>query len=278
MENLRLKAQKILQVKLSEKELNRSRKYRNKESIMSQSKEVFILKIQREVENFQKNLLESANKGEPLMIEILKLDRESLLSWWDERENRLVNKAYTPVKSEVITFIDDINLKFLTDDIITDRALQRLYDLIKDNDIYPQWRVSQKDGKIDALYLEANPNLSYQEGKEKFHREKNIKQKALVVQNYQNSIQNNREYTILEKIKNFILIFIPTLYFSVLILTILTKALGIITINSSNSLSNFIEIGWPYFLVKNFSEVGELFIISLPLGVLISLYFAYKRL
>jgi hypothetical protein len=281
MGDLRLKAQKIIKIKNDNKEYNTENKYeiekKNMNYTKKESKRKFIEKIQKEIDNFQNNLLKSANKGEPLKIEILRLDTDGLLSWWDEREDRLVNTIYTPIKSEVVTFIDDINLKNLTDDIILDETLLKLYNLIKENDIYPEWKVSKNNiGEIEFLYLEANPNFSYQERKKDIDREKQISQRALVAQNYRQNI-SDRENTGLDKIKNFLLIFLPTLYFSVMILTILSRAIGLVEVPQDSILSSFVDIGWPYFLVSEFSEVGELFLFSLPLGFLISLYFAYKK-
>jgi hypothetical protein len=62
-----------------------------------------------------------------------------------------------------------------------------------------------------------------------------------------------------------------------MILTILSRAIGLVEVPQDSILSRFVDIGWPYFLVSEFSEVGELFLFSLPLGFLISLYFAYKK-
>jgi len=281
MGDLRLKAQELLKDKQNKKESNIILKDITREKSMKEQKEeskrVFTEKIQKEINEFQNRLLQSANNGEALKIEILRLDTDGLLSWWDEREDKFINTKYTPIKSGIVTFIDDINLDFLTDDIIIDSTLQKLYDLIKNNDIYPQWKVTKnRDGKIETLYLEVDPTISYKERRDNLHREKNINQRALVVQNYQQNIQSPTESSKLKRIKNFLLIFVSVLYFSVMILTILTKAIGLVSMSNS-AISSFVEIGWPYFLIKDFSTVGELFIISLPLGILISLYFAYKK-
>jgi len=281
MGDLRLKAQEVLKVKKNEQKLNIKKQYETEKKDMSyikeESKKKFIEKIEKEIDNFQENLLASANNGESLKIEVLRLDKEGLLSWWDEREDRFVNTIYTPIKSEIVTFIDDINLKNLTDDIILDKTLLKLYNLIKENDIYPEWKITQnEDGKIESLYLEADPSVSYSERKKDLEKEKKVFQKALVLRNYQQNIPI-KEVNKLGKIKNFLLIFIPTLYISVMVLTIFSKVLGLVSVPEDSVLSSFVDVGWPYFLVSDFSRVGELFIFSLPLGFLISLYFAYKK-
>ena len=278
MGDLRLKAQELLKVSLNSKEPNNTMEHISKEKNMNkrkeESKRIFTEKIQKEINEFQDKLLKSANNGETLKIEILRLDTEGLLSWWDEREDKIINTRYTPIKSSIITFIDDINLKFLTNDIITDKTLQKLYDLIRDNDIYPQWKVTQKDGKMEALYIEADPTVSYRERKDTLHREKNINQRALVVQNYQQNIQIEEiENSKIEKIKNFVIV----LYFSVMVLTILSRAINIVSISDNSIPPNFVEIAWPYFLSVNFSGVWELFIYSLPLGILLAIVSVYKK-
>ena len=281
MGDLRLKAQEILKVRQNEKVSdNRVEDIAKEKSIKEQkeeSKRIFTEKIQKEIDEFQNRLLQAANNGESLKIEILRLDTDGLLSWWDEREDRIVNTRYTPIKSGIVTFIDDINFDFLTDDIIVDRTLQKLYNVIRDNDIYPQWGVTQnRDGKIEALYLEADPTVSYRDRKDSLHRERNINQRALVVQNYRQNMQSQKESGGLKRVKNFFLIFVPVLYLSVMILTILSKAVGLVSAQNS-AISSFVEIAWPYFLLRDFSTVGESFILSLPLGILIALFWAYKK-
>jgi len=290
MGDLRIKAQELLKIKQHEKEYEYiedglAEKKSIEEEKMKSMKN-FTEKIQYQIDNFQENLLKSANRGEVLKIDVMRLDGENLVSWWDEREdNKNTNtyREYSPIKSGIVTFIDDINLEFLTDDIILDKKLQKLYDTICSNDIYPEWRVKKNEnGKIELLYIEVNPLVSYKDKKDAIRREKEIKERALVVVN-RNSKKNRakieqqseqKNIKIIKKIRNFIFIFIPILYFTVAIFTILSRALGIINLPSSNS---FVEVAWPYFLISNFSDVGELFILSLPLGVLVSIYFAYTR-
>jgi len=279
MGNLNIKSKGELTDSENKKDSNEIINYIAEEKDMNiereKSKKIFTDKIQKEIDNFQKNLLDSTRNGEVFNIEILKLDTEGLLSWWDEREDKIFNTRYTPIKSGIVTFIDDINLEQLTDDIIVDSTLQKLYDLIRENDIYPQWKVhTNTEGKIDTLYIEVDPTVSYKDRKDAIHREKNISQRAIVVQNYQQYKPIEEEEDGNKIIKTLISLstFILVLYFSVLLLTIFSEALGAV----GNGNSSFIEVGWPYFLITDFSKFGELFIFSLPLGILISLYSAYK--
>ncbi len=283
MGDLRIKAQELLKIKQNEQE------YRYIEDNLAQEKSIeeekiksmkkFTEKIQYQIDNFQKNLLEASNRGEVLKIDILKLDSDNLVSWWDEREDNIKKSIYTeysPIKSGIVTFIDDINLDFLTDDIILDNTLQKLYDTIRSNDIYPEWKVKENsNGKIELLYLEVNPLVSYKDKKDALNREKEIKQRALVIVDNKNPTKiEKKKNGVLKKISSFIFIFISVLYFSVSILIILSSAIGITNIENSNS---FLEVAWPYFLITDFSNVGEAFIFSFPLGLLVSIYFAYKR-
>jgi len=277
MGNLNIKSKGELTDSENKKDSNEIINYIAEEKDMNiereKSKKIFTDKIQKEIDNFQKNLLDSTRNGEVFNIEILKLDTDGLLSWWDEREDKIFNTRYTPIKSGIVTFIDDINLEQLTDDIIVDSTLQKLYDLIRENDIYPQWKVhTNTEGKIDTLYIEVDPTVSYKDRKDAIHREKNISQRAIVVQNYQQYKPIEEDGNKIIKGVMSLLTFILVLYFSVLLLTIFSEAFGLVGDGSSN----FIEVGWPYFLITDFSKYGELFIFSLPLGILISLYSAYK--
>ncbi len=285
MGDLRNKAQELLKIKQYEQEIeyieNELIEEKNIKEEKSKSMKKFTEKIKYQIDNFQKNLIEASGRGEVLKIDIMRLDSDNLVSWWDEREDGVKKNIYTeysPIKSAIVTFIDDINLEYLTDDIILDSTLQKLYDTICSNDIYPEWKVRENDkGKIELLYLEVNPLVPYKDRKDALKRQKEIKERALVVVNRDNQNHNKikeKNIEILKKIKNFIFIFVPILYFSVVIFTILGSAIGITNINDNN---NFLEIGWPYFLTTDFSNVGEAFIFSFPLGVLVSLYIAYKR-
>jgi hypothetical protein len=282
MGELRIKAQELLKSKQKEKEYkyieDSLTEEKNIEEKKIKSMKKFTEKIQKQINDFQKNLLMSSQSGETLKIDIVKLDSDNLVSWWDEREdniNRTFYKEYAPIKSEIITFIDDINLNLLTDDIILDKTLQELYDTIVSNDIYPQWRVKKSPkGEMLTLYLEANPLVSYKDRKDALAKEREIKERALVVveQSGDSDIER-KEGSRVWKFISFSFIFISVLYFSVAILTLFSGAFGL----TSPPRNSFTEVAWPYFLSTDFSNIGELFIFSLPLGVLISIYFAYTK-
>jgi len=281
--DLRMKAQELLQVRQDEEKIKKNISTTTDITLeRNKSKKRFIEKIQNEINYFQNNLLKAADKGQLLKIIILQLNSTNLLSWWNERDKEKssyqIHTEYTPIESGIITFIDDVDLEQLTDDIILDSTLQKLYDIILENDIYPEWKVKIIDGKIESLYLEINPLISYKEKKEILRQKKIKKQQILMLTTSKynkvakQNIKQNRISNIVIKIKTFITIFIPLLYLSVTLLTILSSALEL-TPSANNS---FTEIAWPYFLFFDFQNVGELFIISVPLGILIAYYSTYK--
>ncbi len=281
--DLRMKAQELLQVRQNEEKIKKNISTTTDITLeRNKSKKRFIEKIQNEINYFQNNLLKAADKGQLLKIIILQLNSTNLLSWWNERDKEKssyqIHTEYTPIESGIITFIDDVDLEQLTDDIILDSTLQKLYDIILENDIYPEWKVKIIDGKIESLYLEINPLISYKEKKEILRQKKIKKQQILMLTTSKynkvakQNIKQNRISNIVIKIKTFITIFIPLLYLSVTLLTILSSALEL-TPSANNS---FTEIAWPYFLFFDFQNVGELFIISVPLGILIAYYSTYK--
>jgi hypothetical protein len=278
-----MKAQELLQVRQDEEKIKKNISTTTDITLeRNKSKKRFIEKIQNEINYFQNNLLKAADKGQLLKIIILQLNSTNLLSWWNERDKEKssyqIPTEYTPIESGIITFIDDVDLEQLTDDIILDSTLQKLYDIILENDIYPEWKVKIIDGKIESLYLEINPLISYKEKKEILRQKKIKKQQTLMLTTSKynkvakQNIKQNRISNIVIKIKTFITIFIPLLYLSVTLLTILSSALEL-TPSANNS---FTEIAWPYFLFFDFQNVGELFIISVPLGILIAYYSTYK--
>jgi hypothetical protein len=278
-----MKAQELLQVRQNEEKIKKNISTTTDITLeRNKSKKRFIEKIQNEINYFQNNLLKAADKGQLLKIIILQLNSTNLLSWWNERDKEKssyqIHTEYTPIESGIITFIDDVDLEQLTDDIILDSTLQKLYDIILENDIYPEWKVKIIDGKIESLYLEINPLISYKEKKEILRQKKIKKQQILMLTTSKynkvakQNIKQNRISNIVIKIKTFITIFIPLLYLSVTLLTILSSALEL-TPSANNS---FTEIAWPYFLFFDFQNVGELFIISVPLGILIAYYSTYK--
>jgi hypothetical protein len=284
MYDLRMKAQELLQVRQDEEKIKKNISTTTDITLeRNKSKKRFIEKIQNEINYFQNNLLKAADKGQLLKIIILQLNSTNLLSWWNERDKEKssyqIHTEYTPIESGIITFIDDVDLEQLTDDIILDSTLQKLYDIILENDIYPEWKVKIIDGKIESLYLEINPLISYKEKKEILRQKKIKKQQILMLTTSKynkvakQNIKQNRISNIVIKIKTFITIFIPLLYLSVTLLTILSSALEL-TPSANNS---FTEIAWPYFLFFDFQNVGELFIISVPLGILIAYYSTFDN-
>jgi hypothetical protein len=279
-----MKAQELLQVRQNEEKIKKNISTTTDITLeRNKSKKRFIEKIQNEINYFQNNLLKAADKGQLLKIIILQLNSTNLLSWWNERDKEKssyqIHTEYTPIESGIITFIDDVDLEQLTDDIILDSTLQKLYDIILENDIYPEWKVKIIDGKIESLYLEINPLISYKEKKEILRQKKIKKQQILMLTTSKynkvakQNIKQNRISNIVIKIKTFITIFIPLLYLSVTLLTILSSALEL-TPSANNS---FTEIAWPYFLFFDFQNVGELFIISVPLGILIAYYSTFDN-
>ena len=287
MGDLRIKAQDILKAKQQEKEYEEIREIipeeKNIKEYREKSRVLFTEKIQKEIDDFQTNLLHAADNGEPLKIDILQLNDENLVSWWEERDKELdtstLYREYSPIKSGVVTFIDDINLKLLKDDIIIDSTLEELYMLICKNDIYPEWRVEKKDGKVVSLYLEVNPLVSYREKKDEFRKDIKRQERALTAVKESNKISQKEledEFKKDRLLKN-TLIFIPIFYLAVALFTIIGSALGLSSLESTNSASNFIGVAWPYFLVTDFASVSELFILSLPLGLIVALYLSYSK-
>jgi len=286
MGDLRIEAKNILKVKKYEKEHNQMNDPSNQDSEIekqkNKSKEIFIEKIQKEIDNFQTNLLGAANNGETLKIEVVRFDSDDLISWWDERDEDIdsqhIYREYAPIKSGIITFVDDINFDILRDDIIVDSTLQALYDTICNNDIYPEWKVSKAGERVESLYLEVNPLISYAEREASQKRDMKAQQRALVISEQRNNIaiDNLKNEQNIDRLKRRSIIFVSVLYFSVLILTMLTRAVGVVSASGYNDGFSFVEIGWPYFLVSDFTQVFTLFLFSLPVGLLLSLYFAYK--
>ena len=278
MGNLRIEAQNILKAKWNGKKdnyIDKSISEREEKRITSMQK--FQEMVQYQIDNFKKNLLESALRGEALKIDIVELNKYNLISWWSEREekNQEMLQEYLPIKSSIVTFIDDINLEYLKDEIILDNSLKRLYNTIKENDIYPEWRVKRdSSGEIKSIYLEANPLISYRERRDELEREKENRSRALVALKPNiRKVEDREDKQIVKKIVKSISIFIGLLYFSVTILTIISNGIGIIDISNVNS---FVEIAWPYFLSIDFSNVADMFLFSIPIGLIISSYFAYQ--
>jgi len=278
--DLRLKAQNILKLKQQEKaaevkksELSLEEMINNRKTI---SKINFTDKIQKEINEFNFNLLESANNGESLKIDVLELENDTFSRRDDGSIKALIK--YLPIKQKVATFLNETNFEFITDNIITDDTLQRLYELICENDIYPIWKIreSENDNNITILYLDVNPLINFEEKrlelKRKVEQRKKFENHAVVL--YKKNLKEIEESEKKNKIRDFLFTFFSSLYVSVVILTILFSALGFLPIEKITDTFSLVSIGWPYFL---FTEFKSLFIFSLPVGVIFSLFLAYKK-
>ncbi|NEW61465.1 hypothetical protein GSY74_09240 [Sulfurovum sp. bin170] len=240
------------------------------------SKREFTEKIQQEIDEFQFNLLESANNGEPLKIDILELE-DDMFSRKDSSSIKTLTK-YLPIKQKVATFLNETNFEFVTDNIITDETLQKLYTTIYENGIYPIWKIreSSSDSRLIVLYLEVNPLIAFEEKrvelKKKIEQRKKFENHAVVL--YKRNLKEMEDVDKRVRVKDFIWSFLSTLYISVVILTILSSALGLFPVEKIADTFSLVALAWPYFL---FTEFKGLFILSLPIGVIFSLFIAYKK-
>ncbi len=272
MGNLRIKAKEIFKSKQNDKEVESKKREESLEKLIKSendiSKKIFTEKIQKEILNFQFNLLAAAEKGESLKIDIF------------ETANTTVKSVitYLPISPKIITFLDDTNFDLISDDIITDDTLRNLYDLIIDNDIYPQWKIckSDKSKSNSILYLEVNPLISFKEKEaelqKKLETHRKIKEHALVL--YTQNIKEIEKTDKKKKIKDFFLTFFLSLYISVVVLTVVTPAVGIFPIESMINSFGLIAVAWPYYII---SDTG-MFIFSLPVGLAVSLFSTFRRL
>ncbi len=271
MGSLRIKAEEIFKSKKNYKELESRKREESLAKLIKNendiSKNIFTEKIQKEILNFQFNLLTSAEKGESLKIDIFETSNATVKS--------VIN--YLPISQKIVTFLEDTNFDLISDDIITDDTLQKLYDLIVYNDIYPQWRVRKSDKNINdsILYLEINPLISFKEKKaelqKKLETHQKIKEHALVL--YTQNIEEIEKIDKKKKIKDFFLSFLLTLYISVVVLTVLTPVLGIFPIESMINSFGLIAVAWPYYII---SDTG-MFMFSFPLGLVVALFIAFRR-
>jgi hypothetical protein len=280
MGDLRLKAQNILKLKQQEKDI----KIENRDSSLEEminhrkfiSKVEFTDKIQKEIDNFQFNLLESASKGEVLKIDILELE-DNIFSRKDDGSIKALIK-YLPIKQKVATFLNETNFEFVTDNIITDDTLQKLYIMICENDIYPVWKIreSANDSRAVVLYLEVSPLLSLEDKKVELRRKiehrKKLENHAVVL--YRRNLREMEQVEKKTRIKEAIFTFFSTLYISVVILTILFSSLGFFPIEKITDIFSLVALAWPYFL---FTKFNTLFIISLPIATIFSLFLAYRK-
>jgi len=275
MGDLRIKAQNILKLKQQERENESQKRDLSLEDMINNRKNVskieFTDRIQQEINGFHYNLLTSANMGEPLNIDILELEDDTF-SRKDSSSVKTLIK-YLPIKQKVATFLKETNFEFVTDDIITDDTLQKLYSMICENDIYPIWKIrrSSTNQKAIILYLEINPLISFKERteelKKKVEHRKKLENHAVTLY-----VQNLKELEQIEKkskISDFLLTFFSTLYISVVILTFLFNSSGLFPVEKIAD-----TLLWPYSL---FTEFRSLFILSFPIGVIFSLFMAYKK-
>jgi hypothetical protein len=280
MGNLRLKAQNILKLRQEEKASEVEKSELSLEEMINHrkftSKINFTDRIQKEINEFNFNLLESANNGESLKIDILELENDIFLRKDDGGIKALIK--YLPIKQKVATFLNETNFEFVTDNIITDETLQKLYTLICENGIYPIWRMREAtdNSNMMILYLEVNPLISFEDRRVELRRKtehrKKLENHAVVL--YTKNLKEMEKSEKKIRVRNFLFTFISTLYISVVILTIFFNVLGFLPVEKITDTFSLVSLAWPYFL---FTELGSLFILSIPIGVVFSLFIAYKK-
>ena len=280
MGDLRIKAQNILKLKQQERENESQKRDLSLEDMINNRKNVskieFTDRIQQEINGFHYNLLTSANMGEPLNIDILELEDDTF-SRKDSSSVKTLIK-YLPIKQKVATFLKETNFEFVTDDIITDDTLQKLYTLILENDIYPIWKIRESSNNENAiiLYLEVNPLIAFEdkkrELKRKIEQRKELENHAVVL--YTKNLENTKRVEKKTKMVDFLSTFFSTLYISVIILTLFFSALGLFPVEKIINTFSLVAIAWPYFLFTGFEN---LFVLSFPIGVILSLFIAYKK-
>ena len=280
MGDLRLKAENILKLKQQEKALENKKSELSLEEMINHRKYIskinFTDGIQKEIDAFKFNLLEAANEGESLKIDILELDSDTFSRKDDGSIKALIK--YLPIQQKVATFLTETNFEFITDNIITDETLQKLYTLICENDIYPLWKTRESDNGSSAvvLYLEINPLVSFEdkraELKRKTEHRKKLENHAIVLytKNLEEMEHTEKKVKIIDSIWTFSL----TLYISAVILTILFSALGFVPMEKVTDTFSLVAIAWPYFL---FTEFNSLFILSLPVATIFALFITYKK-
>jgi len=278
--DLRLKAENML--KLTKEEFEAKTKKEEltlKESInykRNRFKIEFKNKVQKSIDGFQFNLLKSANNGMPLKIEVLKLE-SNLFSRANSKSIKALTE-YIPIKQKVAMFLTETNFEFVTDEIIEDESLQKLYSLICENDIYPFWRVEEDvdDANVLILLLEVNPLISLKEKKlelqKKIEHQQKSERDALLI--HKKSLRESHSVEKIIKIKDFLVSFSVILYVSVVVLTIFFIMFGFFPMEDSIDRFSLIALGWPYFI---FTEVKMQFLFSFPLGIIFALIMSKKR-
>ena len=280
MKNLRLEAENMLKLTKEEFESKTEKdKLSLSKSINYQknvSKIEFKSEIKKSIDGFQFNLLKSANNGMPLKIEVLKLE-SNFFSRANTNSIDTLTK-YIPIKEKVAMFLSETNFEFVTDEIIEDESLQRLYSLICENDIYPIWRVEKDvtDANVLILFLEVNPLISLKEKRLELQKKIVHRQKTehYAITLHKKSLREGKSVEQIRKIKDFLVSFSVTLYVSVVILTIFFMMFGFFPVENSTDRFSLIALGWPYFI---FTKVKMQFLFSFPLGVILSLILAKKR-
>jgi len=264
MGELRLEAENMLKLKQEERELSLEKLLDKRQSM---AKKEFRDKIQNNIDEFKFNLLKSANDGEPLTIDILKLENKNI--------ERLTQ--YIPIKLRTATFLNESNFEFIADEIIVDKTLHKLYKFICDNGIYPIWKTRQctADNSITILYLEVNPLISFNEKKKELEKEKNRRKELEnnVHVLYSKNIKEMKNTEKRVKLRDFIFTFFLILYLSVTFLTILSTTLEFFPTEQTIDTFSIVAFGWPYFI---FTELGSLFVVSLPFSILFSLVVTYS--
>jgi len=273
-----MQAEEIFKTKLQEKAVRSEEREVSVENLLKKeqriSQDLFQEKIKREIRNFQFNLLREAKKGNSLKIDILEVHRTS-----SSDVSRIKGRTtYRPIAEKVITFLEDTNFDLLGADIIEDEILHSLYDLIVENDLYPQWKIrpSEKDPNGIILYLEVNPLISFNakqtELQAKFEQAKRVKEHAMV--HYQKNIETREKVSRKKQLKEFVLSFLIAFYISMVVLTVISAAVGIFPIETMINTFGFVAVAWPYYLMVDFS----LFFFSLPLALFIAFLVAFRRI
>ena len=279
MGDLRLKAKEILKLKQHENDIEAEERELSLEEMVnyqkSKSKNEFIEKIQKEIDEFDFNLLDAANHGETLKIDILDVEKD-LFSRKEPSIKALIK--YLPIKQKIVNFLSETNFEFVAEEIIIDETLFKLYNLICENGIYPEWKIRESKTATNTivLYLEVNPLIGFDEQKSELKRKleqrKKIEKHAVVL--YTKSLEEMKKERKRDRKKEFLLIFFSSLYISVVILTILSSAMGLFPVEKITETFGLVAIAWPYYI---FTDIQGIFLLAFPIGLIFSLYLAYKK-
>ncbi len=126
------------------------------------------------------------------------------------------------------------------------------------------------------MYLEVNPLIGFDEQKSELKRKleqrKKIEKHAVVL--YTKSLEEMKKERKRDRKKEFLLIFFSSLYISVVILTILSSAMGLFPVEKITETFGLVAIAWPYYI---FTDIQGIFLLAFPIGLIFSLYLAYKK-